>query len=325
MNVDSGGFPMSTARYKTAMKVFSALLVALLAITGAPSGLAAAQEGATDQSLPTIAEIAVADPDNFSTLVAALSAAGLVDAVADPDADLTVFAPTNAAFAALGQDTIDALLADPAALSEILLYHVSAGSQDAAALIAAGTALTLQGDSVTVTLRNGEVFINDSKVEIADIQAANGIVHVIDAVLLPPVVEPPVLVDGARVNIISSVSGRFLDGDWGWWRTNVDTSRTARLDDTWILEATSDGTWRLENAKLHLYLDADSRRSNYNVDLGRRSFTGTEWEITEQANGNYLLRSVAYDRYLDYDRFNVDTSSHPRADDEWQIVVAAGH
>ncbi len=149
-----------------------------------------------EPELPTIAEIAVGEPE-LSTLVTALGLAtdaGVVDflgAVSDPDADLTVFAPTNDAFAALG-DTLDAALADPGGLlTQVLAYHVLGSSESGAELVAAGSAVTLGGESVVVSVRHGDVFINDSKVVIADIQASNGIVHVIDAVLVPPSITDP--------------------------------------------------------------------------------------------------------------------------------------
>jgi len=140
---------------------------------------------------PTIAEIAVGD-DRFSTLVTALSAAsdaGPVDflsVVSDPDADITVFAPTNDAFAALGE-TLGAALADPSGLlTQVLSYHVLGTSEYATDLAIEQSAVTLADSVVRISVRPGGVFINDSKVIISNIAASNGIVHVIDAVLLPP-------------------------------------------------------------------------------------------------------------------------------------------
>ncbi|MFA9566159.1 MAG: fasciclin domain-containing protein [Acidimicrobiales bacterium] len=139
----------------------------------------------------TIAEIAAGNED-LSTLVTALGAAtdaGRIDflgAVSDPHADLTVFAPTNDAFAALG-DTLDAALADPGGLlTDVLAYHVLGESLTGEELVHAGSATTLLGEDVSVEVRDGNVFVNDAQVVIADIEASNGIVHVIDAVLLPP-------------------------------------------------------------------------------------------------------------------------------------------
>ena len=143
----------------------------------------------------TIAEIAAGNED-LSTLVTALgvaSEAGPIDflgAVSDPHADLTVFAPTNDAFAALG-DTLQAALDDPSGLlTDVLAYHVLGESLTGEELVHAGSATTLGGADVTVEVRDGNVFINDAQVIIADVEASNGIVHVIDAVLLPPAPEP---------------------------------------------------------------------------------------------------------------------------------------
>ncbi|WP_378177681.1 fasciclin domain-containing protein [Aquimarina sp. SS2-1] len=131
------------------------------------------------QPLPSIVEIAVATPE-LSTLVGALQSADLVDTL-NGDGPFTVFAPTNAAF-----DALDAI-PQGNALTEVLLYHVAAGKFTAEDLIAGQTVTTVQGDEVTIEMINGEVFLNGNiKVSIADIEASNGIVHVIDGVLIPP-------------------------------------------------------------------------------------------------------------------------------------------
>ena len=131
------------------------------------------------QPLPSIVEIAVDTPE-LSTLVGALQAADLVETL-NGDGPFTVFAPTNDAFAAL--ETIPS----GEALTEVLLYHVAAGKFTAEDLIAGQTVTTVQGDEVTIEMIDGEVFLNGSiKVIIADVEASNGIVHVIDGVLLPP-------------------------------------------------------------------------------------------------------------------------------------------
>jgi transforming growth factor-beta-induced protein len=134
----------------------------------------------------SIAEIAVED-GRFTTLVAALDAAGLVDTLAG-EGEFTVFAPTDDAFAALPEGTVESLLEDPSgALTDILLYHVAEGVVPAATVVTLESATTIQGEPVSIKVVDGEVILNDSaKVIITDIEASNGIIHVIDAVILPP-------------------------------------------------------------------------------------------------------------------------------------------
>lgn len=131
-----------------------------------------------------IVDIAVGNPD-FSILAAAWQEADLVGAL-QGDGPFTVFAPTNDAFAALlaalGVSAED-LLAQPDLL-KVLLYHVVSGAVLSTDLEDGMTAVTLNGESVTVSL-DGDVFINDSEVVAADIEAFNGVIHVIDAVLVP--------------------------------------------------------------------------------------------------------------------------------------------
>jgi transforming growth factor-beta-induced protein len=136
---------------------------------------------------PTIVDVAVSN-GNFTTLVAALQATGLDTVLADTDTKFTVFAPTDAAFALLGQDTISALLADTDTLTDILTYHVISGEVNAAAAIAAaGTTVNMvNGDAVGLSLYDNELLVNTATVIMTDIQASNGIIHVVDAVLLPP-------------------------------------------------------------------------------------------------------------------------------------------
>lgn len=131
------------------------------------------------QPLPSIVEIAVATPE-LSTLVGALQAANLVDTL-NGEGPFTVFAPTNDAF-----DALDAIPQGDA-LTEVLLYHVATGAFTAEDLLSGQTVTTVQGDEVTIQMIDGDVFLNGNiKVSIADIEASNGIVHVIDGVLLPP-------------------------------------------------------------------------------------------------------------------------------------------
>ncbi|MEH1813267.1 fasciclin domain-containing protein [Nostoc sp.] len=120
---------------------------------------------------------------SFKTLVAAIEAAGLVDTLkgAGP---FTVFAPTDEAFNKLPAGTVDALLKDPAKLKKILTYHVVSGKVLAADVAKLKTAKTVEGSDVKIDASNG-VKINDAKVATADVAADNGVIHVIDTVLIP--------------------------------------------------------------------------------------------------------------------------------------------
>ena len=132
----------------------------------------------------TILDIVV-NSANHNTLEAAVVAAGLQGALSGAG-PLTVFAPTDAAFAALPAGTLDALLADPnGALTQVLLYHAVSGVALSTDLTNGMMITTIQGQDVTVTINADGVFINDAQVIVADIIADNGVVHVIDAVLVP--------------------------------------------------------------------------------------------------------------------------------------------
>lgn len=123
----------------------------------------------------------------FKTLAAALTAAGLVDTLKGPG-PFTVFAPTDAAFAKLPAGTLDSLLKpeNKAKLTAILTYHVVAGKVMAADVVKLKEAKTVNGAMIAVKVDGGNVMINNAKVTTADIKASNGVIHVIDTVLLPP-------------------------------------------------------------------------------------------------------------------------------------------
>jgi uncharacterized surface protein with fasciclin (FAS1) repeats len=135
----------------------------------------------------TIVDIAVAD-GRFTTLVAAVTAADLVETLSG-EGPFTVFAPTDDAFAALPAGTVDSLLLpeNKQQLTDILLYHVVSGKVMAADVVTLTSAPTVLGKDVTITVKDGKVFLNDTvQVIITDVEASNGVIHVIDAVLLPP-------------------------------------------------------------------------------------------------------------------------------------------
>ena len=142
-----------------------------------------------DMTSQTIVDVAVADPDNFSTLVSALTAANLVTTLADEEATFTVFAPTNAAFDKIDSAALTALLADTAALTNVLLTHVVSDSAITTldAYAANGMSLTTASGSdvaVSIDAESGMLMIGDAKVTITEIQTSNGIIHVIDTVIL---------------------------------------------------------------------------------------------------------------------------------------------
>ena len=130
-----------------------------------------------------IVDTAVAAGD-FNTLVTAVKAAGLVETLKG-EGPFTVFAPTDAAFAKVPTDTLNALLADKAALANVLTYHVVAGKVMAADVVKLSSAETVQGQAVSIEVKDGKVYVDGAQVVTTDIKASNGVVHVIDAVILP--------------------------------------------------------------------------------------------------------------------------------------------
>ena len=160
----------------------------ILALLVASVGTAFAAPAAQDMD---IVDIAVAD-GRFTTLVAAVTAADLVDTLKS-EGPFTVFAPTDDAFAKLPAGTIEALLNDIPALTDILLYHVVPGKVMAADVVNLSSADTALGKPLAIKVEDGKVMINDAQVIITDIEASNGVIHVIDTVLLPPADEPAAL------------------------------------------------------------------------------------------------------------------------------------
>jgi uncharacterized surface protein with fasciclin (FAS1) repeats len=137
-----------------------------------------------DNKPNTIVDVAAGNPD-FSTLVAAVKAAGLVETLSS-EGPFTVFAPTNEAFAKLPEGKVDSLLADVPMLKKILTYHVVAGKVMAADVVGLNSATTVQGDDVKIAVVDGKVKLNDSAMVTAtDLEASNGVIHVIDTVLIP--------------------------------------------------------------------------------------------------------------------------------------------
>ena len=134
------------------------------------------------ESKSTIVDVAK-EAGSFNTLLAALDAAKLT-ATLEGEGPFTVFAPTDAAFSALPAGVLDGLLADPAALSRVLTYHVVAGRATSADIVGKSSLLSLEGKELTVSTEGG-VRVGGANVTGADVDASNGVIHVIDQVLIP--------------------------------------------------------------------------------------------------------------------------------------------
>ena len=189
------------------MKLFIALLAVMVLVACTPavtntesddtSSPAAAQtsnagdsmdndsmdEDMMDKSEKNIVETAV-DAGSFTTLVTAVQEAGLVETLSG-EGPFTVFAPTDDAFAKLDEETLNGLLADPEALAQVLKYHVVSGEVTAEEAVVMDSVATLEGSDVTITVEGDTVMVNDATVVQPDIMTSNGVIHVIDTVLIP--------------------------------------------------------------------------------------------------------------------------------------------
>ena len=181
-----------------------ALAIAIAACSAAASPSAAPTTAPTPTAAPTTAPVPSSAPSasaaamakdivqtateagSFKTLLTAAMAAGLVETL-QGKGPLTVFAPTDAAFAALPAGTLDGLLKDPAALKKILLYHVVSGAVTADKVVGLTTATSVEGSPIAISVKDGAVYLNGSaQVVTPDVMASNGVIHVIDKVILPP-------------------------------------------------------------------------------------------------------------------------------------------
>jgi uncharacterized surface protein with fasciclin (FAS1) repeats len=157
-----------------------AALIAVVAIIGVGSitGLFMA----TAPETRNIAEVAQ-EAGSFNTLLAAVDAAGLTETLST-GGPFTVFAPTDEAFAALPEGTVESLLQNTDALTNVLTYHVVSGKAMSSDVVNLDSVATLQGQSLSIDTSNG-VRVNNARVILADIEASNGVIHVIDKVLIP--------------------------------------------------------------------------------------------------------------------------------------------
>lgn len=151
-------------------------MAALLMAVGIAAAPAAAQQN--------IVQVASGN-DNFETLVQAVQAGNLVDALSGPG-PFTVFAPTDAAFDKLPAGALNNLLANQSQLRNVLTYHVVQGELTASALQGRSYVTALNGDRIPVRVMNGQVMVGNATVVMADVDASNGVIHAIDGVLMPP-------------------------------------------------------------------------------------------------------------------------------------------
>ena len=163
-------------------RALTTAVAGLALLTATTAGATAAP--ATAKPKANIVQTAVA-AGQFKTLVSLVKQAGLVGALSGKG-PLTVFAPTDAAFAKLPKATLAALGKDKAKLKAVLLYHVVSGKVTAAKVVKLTSAKTLNGQSVSIKVTGGKVFINTAQVVTPDVMASNGVIHVINKVLIPP-------------------------------------------------------------------------------------------------------------------------------------------
>ncbi len=178
---------MRYSKLSLALGSFACLAVATVAsadCSASHSNKKATKTAAAPAAQKNIVETAVA-AGSFNTLVTAVKAAGLVETLSGPG-PFTVFAPTDAAFAALPAGTVEGLLADKAALTRVLTYHVLAGEVLASSVPVTPMATTVEGSPVTFSVVDGQARINNARIVTTDIRTSNGVIHVIDAVILPP-------------------------------------------------------------------------------------------------------------------------------------------
>ena len=167
------------------------MVVALMVVPLVIAACGTSDEAASPSPSPTMAAKDIVDTaveaGSFTTLVSAVQAAGLEETLRG-EGPYTVFAPTDDAFAAVPQETLDALLADPqGALTDVLTYHVAAGKVMSTDLSDGMMVETVNGESLKITVNaDGTVMVGDATVTTADIETSNGVIHVIDTVLVPP-------------------------------------------------------------------------------------------------------------------------------------------
>ncbi|MEO0444162.1 MAG: fasciclin domain-containing protein [Pseudomonadota bacterium] len=291
--------------------------------------LVACGDSSDDNDPGNITEVA-RDAGTFTTLLAALEATGLDAVLADESSTFTVFAPTDAAFAKLGQASIDALLADPDRLSDILLYHVVAGNEinSTAATAAAGTTLeTANGDDVGVALNGADLLINASVVVTPDVDANNGIIHAIDTVLIPTVDNPA----SGNIAEVASSAGVFTTLLNALAATGLDTTLSDANGKFTVFAPTDDAFAKLGDISglttdeltdillYHVVPDREINASALTAIAGNTIATGNSDPLALSLGGMDLFANLSTVSTADVDASNgiihiIDTVLLPPAD-----------
>jgi uncharacterized surface protein with fasciclin (FAS1) repeats len=264
-------------------KLFNSLLILMLCVVTAQS--------------QTITDIVVASPDH-NTLEAAVIAAELADDLSGAG-PFTVFAPTDAAFAALPAGTVEALLEDPTGqLAQILLYHVLGAEVLSTDLTDGQVATTLEGSDITVTINADGVFINGAMVTVADIDASNGVIHVIDAVLLPPVPSiVEIIVDSPdhmilEAAVIAAELADDLSGAGPFTVFAPTDAAFAALPAGTVEALLEDPTGQLAQILLYHVLGAEVFSTDLSDGQMATTLEGSDITVTIDANGVFINNAM---------------------------------
>ena len=214
---------------RSAILLIPALALALAACSSAaasPSPAAEATAAPSMEAMPKDIVATATEAGSFKTLLTAATAAGLVETL-QGDGPFTVFAPTDDAFAALPAGTLDGLLADPEALKKVLLYHVVSGKVTADQVVGLTSADSVEGSPIAISVKDGKVYLNDSaQVTATDVMAANGVIHVIDQVILPPAAEAAPSMEAMPKDIVATAT------EAGSFKTLLTAATAAGLVET---------------------------------------------------------------------------------------------
>ena len=290
--------------------VVSLLAILVLAVSACAALAPAPEPTATPEPTPTpeppadIVDTAVA-AGSFETLVTAVQAVELEGALRG-EGPFTVFAPTDEAFNALPEGTLEELLADPTGqLQQILLYHVVPGKVMAADVSDGLEAETLQGSTVSFSVMDGEVKINDATIVSTDIEASNGVIHVIDAVILPPAEEEAAeeldIVDtaiaaGSFETLVTAVQAAELEGALrgeGPFTVFAPTDAAFNaLPDGTLEELLADPTGDLQQILLYHVVPGRVMAADVSDGLEAETLQGSTVSFAEGANGELHINEA---------------------------------